>query len=154
MGSRAKLCGALSALVVAMAVLPASMASATLGGSSICRAYKAEETKDVKASAALVKDINSNNWAVIKKDLLASFKAEASAEKEFDASLSAASSKVKSAAAVVVRLQSTFTTIAQSSSSLTGYETGIAAAQGAPKVKAALKVLDSYTTARCGATNN
>ena len=107
-----------------------------------------------EASAALAKDINSNNWAVIKKDLLASFKAEASAEKEFDASLSAASSKVKSAAAVVVRLQSTFTTIAQSSSSLTGYETGIAAAQGAPKVKAALKVLDSYTTARCGATNN
>jgi hypothetical protein len=154
MGSRAKLCGALSALVVAMAVLPASMASAALGGSSICRAYKAEETKVVKASAALAKDVNSNNWAVIKKDLLASFKGEASAEKEFDASLSAASSKVKSAAAVVLQLQSTFTTIVESSSSLTAYETRIAAAQETPKVKAALKVLDSYTTARCGATNN
>ncbi|MGA2306999.1 MAG: hypothetical protein ABSH29_22830 [Acidimicrobiales bacterium] len=152
--SGAKLCGALSALVVAMAVLPVATASATPGGSSICKAYNAEETKEVKASAALAKDVDSDNWAVIKKDLLATFKGESSAEKGFDAYLSGASAKVKSAAAVVLKLDSTFKTIVQSSSSLTAYEKGITAAEETPKVHAALKVLDSYTTALCGATTS
>jgi hypothetical protein len=150
--SRAKLCGALSALVVAMAVLPVAAASATLGESSICKAYKAEETKDVKASAALAKDVDSDKWAVIKKDLLAAFKGEAGAEREFDAYLNGASAKVKSAAVVVLNLDSSFKSIVENSSSLTAYETGVAAAEGTPKAKAALKVLDSYTTTLCGAT--
>jgi hypothetical protein len=154
MRSRAKLCGVLSALVVAMAaaVVPAA-ASAASGRSSICKAYNAEETKEVKASAALAKDVNSDNWTVIKKNLLATFKGESGAEQQFDAYLSGASAKVRSAAVVVLKLDATFKTIAQSSSSLTVYETGIRAAE-TPKVTEAEKVLDSYTTARCGATNS
>jgi hypothetical protein len=154
MRSRAKLCGALSALVGAMAVVPVATASATPGGSAICKAYKAEETKEVKASAALAREDDSDNWTVIKKDLLATFKGESGAEEQFDAYLSGASSKVRSAAAVVLKLDGTFKTIAQSSSSLTAYETGISEAQETPKVKAALKVLDSYTTALCGAATS
>jgi hypothetical protein len=157
MRSRAKLCSALSAFVavavaVAVAIVPVATASAASGGSSICKAYKAEEKKVVKASAALARAEDSSNWTVIKKDLLAAFKGESAAEEQFDGYLSGASSKVKSAAAVVLKLDGTFTTIAQSSSSLTAYETGISEAQETPQVKSALKVLNSYTTARCGST--
>ena len=158
MRSRAKLCSAQSAFVVAVAVtlvvavVPVATASAASGGSSICKAYKAEEKKVVKASAALARADDSGNWTVIKKDLLAEFKGESGAEEQFDAYLSGASSKVKSAAAVVLKLDGTFKTIAQSPSSLTAYETGISEAQETPQVKSALKVLDSYTTRRCGST--
>src|SRR5580704_18145908 len=111
MRSRTKLCGALSALAVAVAataaVVPAP-ASAASGGSSICKAYKAEEKKVVKASAALARADDSGNWTVIKKDLLAEFKGESGAEEQFDAYLSGAASKVKSAAAVVLKLDDTF----------------------------------------------
>jgi hypothetical protein len=162
MRSRAKWCGALAVLVVVVAVVvalavapvPVAAASAASGRSSICKAYKAEETKDVKASAALAREDNSGNWTVIKKDLLATFKGESGAEEQFDAYLSGASSKVRSAAAVVLKLDATFKTIAQSSSSLTAYETGISQAQETPKVKTALKVLNSYVTALCGATTS
>ena len=155
MRSRTKLCGALSALAVAVAataaVVPAA-ASAASGGSSICKAYKAEEKKVVKASAALARADDSGNWTVIKKDLLAEFKGESGAEEQFDAYLSGASSKVRSAAAVVLKLDGTFTTIVQSSSSLTAYETGVSEAQDTPQVKSAFKVLDSYTTRMCGSS--
>jgi hypothetical protein len=60
---------------------------------------------------------------------------------------------VKSAAAVVLKLDGTFKAIAQRSSSLTAYETGISEAQETPQVKSALKVLDSYTTRLCGSTD-
>jgi hypothetical protein len=149
---RVKLCGALLAVVVAMAVLPMATASATLARSSVCKSYETEVAKQTKSSAALEKDIESGNWAVIKKDLLATFKGEAGAERQFAAYLSGASSKVKAAAAVVLKLDGSFKTIIQNSSSLTAYETGITAAEATPKVKAALKVLDSYTTKLCGAT--
>jgi uncharacterized protein YceK len=158
MSSRAKLCSAQSAFVVAVAValvvavVPVATASVASGGSSICKAYKAEEEKVVKASAALARAEDSSNWAVIKKDLLTGFKGESGAEEHFDGYLSGASSKVKSAAAVVLKLDGTFKTIAQSSSSLTAYETGISEAQETPQVKSAFKVLDSYTTRRCGST--
>jgi hypothetical protein len=158
MRSRAKLCGAPSALVlvlVAVAVAPAlvpAAASAASGGSSICKAYKAEQKKVVKASAALAREDDSGNWTIIKKDLLATFKGESGAEEQFDAYLSGASSKVRSAAAVVLKLDGTFTTIVQSSSSLTAYETGVSEAQDTPQVKSAFKVLDSYTTRMCGSS--
>lgn len=150
--NRAKLCGALLAVVMAMAVLPVATASATLAKSSICKAYKTEVAKQLKSSTALAKDVESGNWAVIKKDLLATFNGEAGAEKEFANYLSGASSKVKSAAAVVLKLDGSFKTIIQKSSSLTAFESGITAAEETPKVTAALKVLDSYTTKLCGTT--
>jgi hypothetical protein len=150
--SRAKLCAALLTVVVAMAVLPAATASATVAKSSLCKSYKSEETKQLKASTALGKDIESGNWASIKTALLATFKGEAGAEKEFAAYLNGASAKVKSAAAVVLKLDGSFKTIIQNSSSLTQFETGITAAESTPKVKAALAVLSTYTTKLCGST--
>ena len=100
MRSRAKLCGALLAVVVATAVLPVATASATLARSSVCKAYETEKAKEAKSSTTLDKDVESGNWVLIKKDLLAAFKGEASAEREFAGYLSGASAKVKAAAAV------------------------------------------------------
>ncbi len=150
MRSRAKLCAALLVVVVTMAILPAATASASLAKSSVCKAYKSEVSKESKATNALTKDLESGNWASIKTALLATFKGEAGAEKQFAAYLNGASAKVKAAAAVVLKLDGTFKSVIQNSTSLTQYESGITAAESTPKVKAALAVLDAYTTKLCG----
>jgi hypothetical protein len=151
---RVRLCAALLAVVVAVvvgvAVLPAATGSATVARSSICQAYKSAEAQQAKANTALSKDATSGNWTLIQKDLLASLKKEAGAEKAFAAYLNGASAKVKSAAAVVLKLDGSFKTMAQHSTSLTQFETGITTAESTPKVTAALKVLGAYSTKRCG----
>jgi hypothetical protein len=149
---RAKLYGALMAVVVALAVLPAATATATVAKSSLCTAYKSEETQQTKAGDALAKDIESGNWASIKKALLSSFNGEAGAEKQFAAYLNGASAKVKAAAAVILKLDGSFKNIIANSSSLASFESGITAAESTPKVKAALNVLTAYTTKLCGST--
>jgi len=150
--TRAKLSVALLAATVGLAVLPAATASATVAKSSICAAYKSEEGKESKASTQIGKDMESGNWASLKKALLSTFKSEAGAEKEFTAYLNGASAKVKTAAAVILKLDGSFKTIIQNSTSLTQFESGITAAESTPKVKAALDVLDTYTTKLCGST--
>jgi hypothetical protein len=139
------------ALVLAVAVLPAATASASIERSSICKAYKAEETKSINAGAALGKDIESGNYAAIKKALLATFNGEANSEKQFLAVLNGASAKVKAAAAVSLKLVNQFKSIIEKSTTVAQFEAGITAAESSPKIKAALTVLDAYTTKLCGA---
>jgi hypothetical protein len=131
---------------MALAAVPAATASASVEKSSICKAYKSEEAKQTKASTNLAKEMESGNWSAIKKTLLATFNSEASAEKSFDGYLSGASSKVKAAAAVALKLDSTFKTVIEKSTSLTQFEAGITSAESTPKVKSALAVLDAYST--------
>lgn len=138
------------ALVLALAVVPAVTASASVNISSICKAYKGEVAKSTKGTASLTKAMESGNWPVIQKKLLSIFNGEASSEKEFAAFLSGASAKVKAAAAVSLSLVSKFKTIIENAKSLTQFEQGITAAESTPKIKAAEKVLDSYTTKLCG----
>jgi hypothetical protein len=149
---RAKLYGLLLAVAVALAVLPAATATATVAKSSLCTAYKSEENSESKASDALAKDIESGNWASIKKALLSDFNGEAGAEKQFAAYLNGASAKVKAAAAVILKFDGSFKSIIQKSTSLNSFESGITTAEESPKVKAALNVLSGYTTKLCGST--
>jgi hypothetical protein len=149
---RAKLWTALLAVGVGMAIVPVTTASATVAKSSICKAYTAEQNKQLKASSALEKDITSNNWSKVQKALLSTFSSEASAEKEFAAYLNGASAKVKAAAAVALKLDASFKTVVQKSTSLTQFETGITAAESTPKVKAALSVLEAYSNKLCPAS--
>lgn len=138
------------ALTLALALMPEATASASIAKSSVCSAYKTEVTKQAKGSAKLAKEMESGNWAAIKGALLATFNGEANAEKQFAAYLSGASAKVKSAAAVALKLNSTFKTVIESSSSLQQFETEITAAESTPKVTAALKVLAGYSKHLCG----
>jgi hypothetical protein len=140
------------AIAMAVAVVPAATASATIEKSSVCKAYKAEENKQLKASANLTKVYESGNWSKIQKALLSTFQGEANAEKEFDVYLNGASSKVKNAAQVALKLDSSFKSVIQKSTSLAQFETGITAAESTPKVKAALNVLDAYSAKLCGTT--
>jgi hypothetical protein len=148
--ARAKLCLALLGIVVATAALPVASASATLAKSSICKVYGSQVTQESKASAALEKKIESENWASIKKALLIAVNGDRGAEKQFAAYLSGASAKVKAAVAVVLKLDASFKSIIERSTSLTGYETGVTTAESSPKVTAALAVLSAYTTKLCG----
>jgi trehalose/maltose hydrolase-like predicted phosphorylase len=145
----AKLGAGAMAIGVAMAVWPAASASAGVEKSSICTAYKAEEAKQVKASTALTKDIESGNWATIQKAMLSTFASEAGAERQFDAYLNGASAKVKAAAAVALQLDASFKTVIEKSTSLTSFEAAITKAESTPKVTAALKVLDAYSGKLC-----
>jgi len=140
------------AIVTAVAVMPAVTASASIAKSTVCKAYTAEENKQEKSESGLEKVYESGNWSKIQKALLSSFSSEASAEKSFDAYLNGASSKVKAAAAVALKLDNSFKSVIQKSTSLTQFESGITAAESTPKVKAALKVLDAYSTKLCGST--
>jgi hypothetical protein len=135
---------------LAVALVPAATASASMEKSAVCRAYKSEVTKQTKGSSNLAKEMESGNWSSIKGALLATFNGEANAEKEFAGYLSGASGKVKAAAAVALNLDTTFKSIIEGSSSLQQFETRITAAESAPKVTAALKVLDSYSKTICG----
>jgi hypothetical protein len=138
------------ALAMAVALVPAATASASIEKSAVCQAYKSEATKQLKGSTNLAKEMESGNWSSIKGALLGTFNGEANAEKQFAAYLSGASAKVKAAAAVALKLDSTFKTIIEGSSSLQQFETRITAAESTPKVTAALKVLDSYSKSICG----
>jgi hypothetical protein len=141
----AKLGAGVMAIGMALAVVPAATASASIEKSSICKAYNAEVAKQTKASTNLAKEMESGNWNTIKKTLLATFNSEANAEKSFDAYLNGASSKVKAAATVALKLDSSFKSVIQKSTSLTQFEAGITAAESTPKVKAALAVLTAYS---------
>jgi hypothetical protein len=140
------------ALVLALAVVPAVTASASINTSSICKAAKVEAAKSAKGSASLGKAMESGNWPVIQKKLLSIFNGEAGAEKAYASVLSGASAKVKAAAAVSLSLVAKFKTIIQNAKSLAQFESGITAAESSPKIKAAEKVLDSYSTKLCGGT--
>jgi hypothetical protein len=136
---------------VAMALLPAATASATIEKSAICKAYANDVNQQTKGSTALAKEMASGKWSAIQKALLSTFSHEASAEKDFSTFLSGASAKVKAAANVAIGLNSTFKSIIQHSTSLAQFESGITKAEALPKVTAALKVLDNYTKSlKCG----
>ena len=147
----AKLGAAVMAIGMALAVVPAATASAGVEKSSICKVYTAEQTKQTKSEAGLNKVYASGKWSKIQKALLSTFSTEANAEKSFAVYLSGASSKVKSAAAAILKLDNSFKSIIQKSTSLTQFESGITAAEATPKVRSALAVLDAYT-AKLGCT--
>jgi hypothetical protein len=75
--------------------------------------------KQAGATTTLEKDVELGNWASTQKDMLATFKGDANAEKKFAVYLKGASSKVKAAAALAKELDNSFKTIIQTSTSLT-----------------------------------
>ncbi len=146
---RARLGMGMLAVGLALALLPAATASATVEKSSLCKAYQAEVAKQTKASGTVAKEMESGKWSSIKSALLSTFNSEANSDKQFDSLLSGASARVKAAAAVALQLDSTYKKVIQKSTSLPQFETGITAAESTPKVKAALKVLDNYSKSIC-----
>jgi hypothetical protein len=136
---------------LALAIVPVTTASAVTK-SSICKAYTADQNKEIAAGNAIKKDIASSSWVKVQKALLTTFNAEASAEKEFAAYLRGASAKVRAAGAVVLKLDASFKTVVKKSSSLIQFESGITRAESTPKVKAALNVLETYASKLCPST--
>jgi hypothetical protein len=142
---RARLGIGMLAVGVALALLPATTASASIEKSALCKAYTAEVNQSTKGASGLAKEMESGNWPAIQKALLATFGKEASEEKAFAVYLNGASAKVKAAAVVTEKLIGQFKTVIQKSTNLTQFETGITSAEASPKFTAAEKVLDNYT---------
>jgi hypothetical protein len=158
---RTKIGAGILALGLATAVWPVSTASAsvatvatvaTVAKSSLCTAYKGEQAKEESASTSLEKVMASGKWSKIQKAMLSTFGSELNTEKQFIGLLNGASSQVKAAAAVALKLDANFKTIVASSKSLTQFQTKITAAESAPKVEAALKVLTAFSEKTCPTT--
>ncbi len=132
-----------------MAVVPPTTASATIAKSSICAAYAVARHKEIAASNAIEEDIASGSWAKVQRALLSTFSNEASAEKQFAAYLSGASSTVRAAAAEGLKLDASFKTLIRKSSSLEQFESGITKAESTPKARAAVNLLAAYANKLC-----
>jgi hypothetical protein len=142
------LVGVALAMTTAMALLPATTASATVEKSSLCQAYNAEVKQQSKGSAALEREMASGKWSSMQKALLGTFNKEANAEKQFAGKIGG-SAKVKAAVAVALQLDNSFRSIIQHSTSLTQFQSSIQAAESTPKVTAAEKVLANYAKGLC-----
>ncbi len=143
----------LAALVVAATLWPAATASPAADKTSICQAYQAEETKQTKANAKLTKLLETGKWTAGKKALVSTASQESDAEKQFaGVYLKGAPRTVKAAAAVALKLDATLRNVVAKAKSLDQYEKSVTAAEGTPKVQAALQVLDAYTSELCGST--
>ena len=151
---RAKVGAGMLAIGVAMAVWPAASASAGVDKSSICQAYQAEVKKQTSASTKLQKVIEGGSWTTIKKAMLSTFTQETADETKFNGYLKGASSKVKAAAAVALKLDASFKPIIAKSTSLKQFEAKIGAAESTAKVKSALTVLNAYSTTLCGSSTS
>jgi hypothetical protein len=140
--------GVALAMTTALALLPATPASATVEKSSLCKAYTAEVKQQSKGSAALEREMASGKWSSMQKALLGTFNKEANAEKQFAGRIDG-SAKVKAAVAVALQLDDSFRSIIQHSTSLSQFQSGIQAAESTPKVTAAEKVLATYAKGLC-----
>ncbi|MGP0032208.1 MAG: hypothetical protein ACLPVF_17105 [Acidimicrobiales bacterium] len=147
---------------MALALVPAVSASASVRGvtsvrsvealqtSSLCKAYKSDaKAEEGTEGTALVKAMESGNWAAAQKAMLAAFGNETTAEKEMVAALSSAPSKVKSAASVILKFDGTLKGIIEKSTSITSFSTAVESAETSPKIKSALSTLDAYARKLC-----
>jgi hypothetical protein len=147
----------IAAVMLGATVWPAATATATsaVDKTSICQAYQAEEAKQTKANAKLTKLLETGKWAAGKKALLSTAAAESNFEKQFaGVYLKGAPRTVRAAAAVILTFDDTLRNVIEKAKSLAQYDKGITAAEAAPKVQAALQVLDTYTTKLCSSTTS
>jgi hypothetical protein len=139
----------LSASTLALVLLPAATASATVAKSSLCKAYTAQTKQQQEGSVALGKEMESPNWPSAKKAVLTTFNQEANSEKKFAALLNGAPAKVKAAVKVALQLDKRFRTIIEHSTGLAQFRSAITEAESTPKVTAAEKVLVNYIKGVC-----
>jgi hypothetical protein len=135
-------------VTLGLAVLPVATASATTTttNSAICTAYNAEQANSGEASGKLQNVMEADSkWPAIQKAALSTFSSQQGAERHLASTLSSASAKLRAAVTVSIQLYSTFESIVKSSKSLFQFERRLDAAEASPKVKAADKVLDSFT---------
>jgi hypothetical protein len=145
----------IAAVMLGATLWPAATATSAVDKTSICQAYQAEEAKQAKANAKLTKLLETGRWAAGKKALLSTASAESNFEKQFaGVYLKGAPRTVKAAAAVILTFDATLRNVIEKAKSLAQYDKGITAAESAPKVQAALQVLDTYTTQLCSSTTS
>jgi hypothetical protein len=156
--NRAKIGIGVATIGMALSVIPALSASAsvkasaTLRSNALCGDYKSQlksEDSSTTSGSALEKAYTSGKWSEIQKALLSSYSSETGAVNKLESVLSGAPSSVKSAAGQVLKFENSLKTVIQQSTSLTQFSQKSLSAEQNPKVQAALKTLDAYGAKEC-----
>ena len=158
---KAKLGIGIAAIGMAVSMVPAVSASASVNRaasvhvvvkSSLCKADSSLAAAAAKTDGGskLEKDIETGNFAAVKKLMLATFTSESSLEKAFEAYLSGAPKNVQSAASESFKFDGTIKSDIEKSNSMAQFESLIESAEKNPKLLSAEKVLNAYQQKKCG----
>jgi hypothetical protein len=154
-----RLKGAAAAAITCVVLAGTPLAASAAGGkgsnpnSAFCRLEKATlatNSPTSKKEAALEKALESGNWTVAKKDLLALDSQTGKLEQELVSALSSAPAKVKAAAQQSIKLVPAELNAIKNSTSVAQFTAAEQKATNGPKFQKAETVLENYDTAQCG----
>jgi hypothetical protein len=154
-----RLLGAAAALIVCGVLAGTPLVASAASGkgsnpnSAFCKLEKetvAANSPTSKKEAALAKALESGNWTVAKKDLLALDSQTGKLEQELISAVSSAPAKVKTAAQQSIKLVPAELNAIKNSTSVSQFDTAEQKATSGPKFQKAESVLEAYDTAQCG----
>jgi hypothetical protein len=155
---RLKGAAAAAAIVCVLLMGTPLIASAASGkgsnpNSAFCKLEKttlASNSPTSKKEEALAKALESGNWNVAKKDLLALDGETGKLEQQLISALSSAPAKVKSAAQQSIKLVPAELNAIKNSTSVSQFTAAEQKATSGAKFQKAESVLENYDTAQCG----
>jgi hypothetical protein len=161
MGHRFKTGIGIVAATVALALVPAVSASASVDKSSsgsnptspLCKAYRSTVQSDPRSTAASTnasKAIQAGNWKAAQKALLTVYGFQANDVQKLTSALRSAPRNVQSAMTVLTNYVVKYKSLLQSSSSIKQFSTGSSALSKNTKTTAAAHTLSLYYTSVCG----
>jgi hypothetical protein len=153
------------AATVALALLPAVTASASVDTSStgsnpnsaLCKAYRNSVKTDSRSNTAAAKAskaVQAGNWKAAQKDFLTAYGYEAKDVQNLLSALPNAPSKVKSAMKVLTTYVSAYKSALQNSTSIKQFSKAARALSNNNKTTAAANTLAKYYTAQCGGSSS
>jgi hypothetical protein len=122
--------------------------------SAFCKLEKANlatNSPTSKKEEALAKALESGNWKVAKKDLLALDGQTGKLEQQLISAVSSAPAKVKSAVQESLKLVPAELNAIKNSTSVAQFDTAIQKATNGAKFQNAASVIEAYDTSQCGA---
>jgi hypothetical protein len=155
MGHPIKTAIGIVAVSMALALLPAVSASASVDKSSkpLCKAYQNAVKPSAKGAAAAsqaAKAVQRGNWSAAKKAYLQTAAIEVKNFQVLDSILSNAPSKVKSAAGVLGDYINHYKSILENSKSIKAFSRATTALAKSAKTTAAANTFAAYYRSQCG----
>ena len=154
---RLKGAAAAATICVILAGTPLAASAASGQGSNpnsaFCKLEKATlatNSPSSKKEQALAKALESGNWKVAKKDLLALDGQPGKLEQELMSAVSSAPANVKAAAQESTKLYPAELNAIKNSTSVAQFDTAEQKATSGAKFQKAASILEAYDTAQCG----
>ena len=164
MGFRVKTGVAIVAASVALALLPAVTAAASVDKSStgsnptspVCQAYRGSLSNPKSAAAAsrAAQAIQKGNWNAAKKAYQQTYAIEAADVQKLVTTLKNAPGKVKTAAGVLINYVNQYKNILDKSTSIKQFTKSATSLSKGAKTTGAANTLEQYYTGQCGTSGS